>query len=198
MKRFGLWLAIFVTTLGIHTAANANNVKIALTATLQEAPTPIVSTGATQYNVSKLRITEKDILVLLAIEPSYMPLPYGANLSYAQPGGFRILKEDGGIQYTVDSGHLSLSSLAQIFSKGVWGPVISANKATNQYYDAFVLQIDAANNFEANGFATNKISQTGSTINNDYKLTVMGYGKLSDKKCAISGTIKIKFTTPAV
>lgn len=198
-RRLQLLLGIFLLTLGLASPASANNVKIALTATLQEPTVPIPSTGATQWPVSKLRITEKDILALLALDPLYTPLPDGANLSYVFLTGFVIRKEDGGIQFAVDSSNLSLGSLERMVERGVWGPVITANKTTILDYVLFEMSIDASNAFELNGFSEDKLSQTTpSTLSHNVKLTLMGRGKLSNKKCAISGTIKIKYTSPAV
>ena len=193
MKRtLQLFLGIFFLfslTLGLAGAASANNVNIAFTATCQESEMEI-RTNVWEFKTRKVKITQKDVLVLLGMIYS---LPSGSPVSLAYGGSFRILDEDGATLHNVDAGDLTLTPSGDQVVSGIQDYTLGGKDKYKQVRpSSLILEIDSEHHFSLPGQQDVSYSDAGfGPTKILYNLILIGGGGLAGDACNISGKMKI-------
>lgn len=190
-RRLFIWLVVLFCTFGAQTSASANNVKVTLTAKIQETVT-LPSAGVTQYTALTLRITQKDLLMLLSY--AGYSLPAKPVLAH-HLGAFQILDGNGALVHTVSSSHLLLDlSIGPSVNHGVSDQNPGgADKYTDIREGTFTLNADSGNYFSLNAMFDSKVSDNGmGTLVILRSVTCLGAGELGNAPAMITGKVKYK------
>lgn len=190
-KRFFLGFGLFIFMFGVSDAASANNIKITLTAKVQEDVT-VPSAGVMQYTAITLRITQKDLLTLLSY--AGYTLPAKPVLAY-HIGSFQILDGNGTLVHSVSSTHLAIDlSIGPSVDHGISDQNPGgADKYTDVRAGTFALNADSGNYFSLDGIFESKTSDNGmGTIAILRSATCLGTGELGNAPAMITGKIKYK------
>lgn len=150
-------------------------------------------TGPTVYEstVTKFKVTNKDLLFLLAIEYA-TPYPEGAQLALGSAGQFFVLSPDGlSTLQTIGAPVMALSSLTSVRSGVQDTSPTGSTKMTWQYSVFCDLNFGASNHLELHGLDTLKYTEKNATAHGKSAISIkfVGGGFWGGDEAVVSGTL---------
>lgn len=182
-----LLLALFVS----NNAKAENSAKFVLTATTESASEEI-RPGVTRYKTFKFKITNKEMLQLLALTYPAASLP-NVILSVNDTGSFVILDDEGSTLQTVSPSVLVAGYPGTLIGQGTRDTLTPELNLSKVWTGTIVVfDYDPTNTFELRGGMTGRY-RVGATTSILFTLNVAGAGVLESSDCFIAGKVILRY-----